>query len=65
MRPFWELTAKRRENLVKVCLNAVTVDLGGIVAPLLLPGKEFSVMLMASGVVMLGCLVSSIFYLER
>ena len=46
----WRLTAKRRENLVKIFLNVITVDLAGLVVPFALKGQEFRGSIFCAGI---------------
>ena len=61
----WRITTKRRENLVKICLNAFTADLAGLVIPLALNPHGFraSILLFGFAVALMLCMF--IFLLEN
>lgn len=58
------LTHKRRENLVKLCVSAFTVDLASFVVPSVLPVPGWHVMLSSIGILIAILLVSFVYLLE-
>jgi len=60
----WRVTPKRRENVVKVCLNLLTVDCAGLLAPIVLKQEGYNGIIFFAAVVGAIILASAIYFLE-
>jgi hypothetical protein len=60
-----KLTSKRRENLAKICVNAITVDLAGLVMPFALRPQESSVSIFYAGIGVAFVFTTFVFLLEK
>ena len=60
----WYITSKRRENLVKICLNILTADCAGLIIPFALRPQEFHANIFVVGVATALILMTIIYTLE-